>query len=163
MPVSSGSNYLKITEDAQEFRILTSPIIGREYFRADGDKVTPVRQKEEFDWIPSDSKDGSKPKEFRAFPIWNHTLGKVQIAEITQASIKKEILKYVQDAENRGDPKKYDFRISRTGKGKETRYTLTALPKSKFESEADEKWAFELAKPINLEALFSGDDPFKPF
>lgn len=163
MPVSSGSNYLKITEEPQEFRILTSPIIGWEYFRVDGDRVAPVRQKEEFDGVPADSKDDSKPKEFWAFPIWNHTLGKVQIAEITQASIKKEILKYVQDAENRGDPKKYDLRISRTGKGKETRYTLIALPKSKFESEADEKWAFELAKWINLEALFSGDDPFKPF
>jgi len=163
MQESTWSNYLKITEDAQEFRILTSPVIGWEYFRADGDKVTPVRQRDEFDWVPSDSKDGSKPKEFWAFPIWNHTLGKVQIAEITQQSIKKEILKYVQDEENWGDPKKYDFRIFRTGKGKETRYTLAPLPKSKFESEADEKWAFELAKPINLEALFSGDDPFKPF
>lgn len=163
MPVSSGSNYLKITEEAQEFRILTSPIIGWEYFRADGDKVAPVRQKEEFEWIPADSKDGSKPKEFRAFPVWNHTLGKVQIMEITQSSIKKEILKYVQDEENWWDPKKYDFRVSRTGKWKETRYSLTALPKSKFESEADEKWAFELAKWVNLNALFDWDDPFKPF
>ena len=163
MPENSGSNYLKITEDPQEFRVLASPVIGWEYFRADGDKVTPVRQKEEFDDIPSDSKDGWKPKEFWAFPVWNHTIGKVQIMEITQASVKKEMLKYIQDEENWGDPKKYDFRVSRTWKGKETRYTLTALPKSKFESEADEKWAFELAKPINLDALFSGDDPFKPF
>lgn len=163
MPESTGSSYLKITEEPQEFRVLASPIIGWEYFRADGDKVTPVRQKEEFTEIPSDSKDGSKPKEFRAFPVWNHTLGKVQVCEITQASVKKEMLKFIQDEENWGDPKKYDFRVSRTWKGKETRYSLTALPKSKFESEADEKWAFELAKPINLDALFDWGDPFKPF
>ena len=59
--------------------------------------------------------------------------------EITQNSIKKEIWKYAKDEENWGDPKSYDFSIYRTGKGKETRYTLMALPKSKFESEADEK------------------------
>ena len=160
---STGSNYLRITEDAQEFRVLASPIIGWEYFRQDGDKATPVRQKEAFEWVPADAKDDSKPKEFRAFPVWNHTLGKVQIMEITQQSIKKEMLKYIQDEENWGSPFKYDFRISRTGKWKETRYSLTALPKSKFESESDEKGAFELAKGINLDALYSGDDPFKPF
>lgn len=157
------SNYLKVTEDPQEFRILTSPVIWWEYFRAEWDKALPVRQKAEFDWIPSDSKNWEKPKEFWAFAVWNHTLGKVQIMEITQQTIKKEILKYAQDDENWGDPKKYDLRISKSGKGKETKYTVTALPKSKFESEADEKWAFELAKPINLEALFDGSDPFKPF
>lgn len=163
MPETTNSKYLRITEDAQEFRILTSPIIGWEYFRVDGDVSRPVRQKEAFDWVPADSKDWAKPKEFWAFPIWNHTLGCIQICEITQASIKKEILKHVQDEENWWDPKKYDFKIYRTGKGKETRYTLTALPKSKFESEADEKWAFELAKWINLSALYDWEDPFKPF
>jgi len=157
-----SNNYLRITEDPQEFRILDHPIIGYEYFKVDGDRSVPVRQKEPFTETP-DAREDSKPKEFRAFPIWNHTLGKVQIMEITQQSIKKEILKYVQDADNRGDPKKYDLRISRTGKWKETRYSVTALPKSKFESANDEKAAFELAKPINLEALYSGDDPFKPF
>ena len=163
MPESTGSNYLKITEDAQEFRILASPIVGWEYFKVDGDRSVPVRQKEAFEEIPADSKDGSRPKEFRAFPVWNHTLGKVQIMEVTQASIKKEILKYVQDEDNWGDPKTYDFSISRTWKGKETRYTLMALPKSKFVSADDENWAFEQAKSINLSALYDWDDPFKPF
>lgn len=157
------SNYLKITEDPQEFRILTSPVIWWEYFRDEWWKTLPVRQKWEFEWIPSDSKNWEKPKEFWAFAIWNHTLGKVQVAEITQQTIKKEILKYAQDDENWGDPKKYDLRISKTGKGKETKYTVSALPKSKFESDTDEKWAFELAKWINLDALFDGSDPFKPF
>ena len=112
MPENSNSKYLKIAEDPQEFRILASPIIGWEYFRVDGDTARPVRQKEPFDDIPSDSKDGSKPKEFWAFPIWNHTLCCLQVCEITQASIKKEILKHVQDTENWGDPKKDDFKIS---------------------------------------------------
>ena len=52
---------------------------------------------------------------------------------------------------------------SRTGKGKETRYTLTALPKSKFESDAMYKAALEDGAKVNLAALYDGDDPFKPF
>lgn len=160
---SNWWNYFKITEEPQEFRILTSPILGYEYFAIDGDTARPVRQKEAFDGIPSDSRDGNAPKEFWAFVVWNHTISKIQIMEVTQQSIKKAILMYVQDSENWGDPKKYDLRIFKTGKGKETRYTVNALPKSKFESDSDEKWAFELAKGVNLSALYDGADPFKPF
>jgi len=160
---STWGNYFKITEEVQEFRILTSPVIWWEYFREEDWKSVPVRQHEEFDSIPSDSKNWDKPKEFWAFVVWNHTLGKVQIMEITQQSIKKEIWKYAKDEENWGDPKNYDFSISKTWKGKETRYVLMALPKSKFESDSDKDGAFELAKPVNLNALFDGADPFKPF
>lgn len=160
---SNAWNYFKITEDPQEFRILTSPILGYEYFAVDGDTARPVRQKEPFDGIPSDSRDWNAPKEFRAFVVWNHTASKLQVMEITQQSIKKEILKYVKDSENWGDPKRYDLRIWKTGKGKETRYTLTALPKSKFESEELYKAAIEDATKINLPALYEWADPFKPF
>lgn len=163
MPESSNSKYLRISEDPQEFRILASPIVGWEYFKVDGDRSVPVRQKDPFDGIPDDAKDWNKPKEFWAFPIWNHTLWLLQVAEITQQSVKKEMLKFIQDEENWWDPKKYDFRIFKSGKWKETRYTISALPKSKFESKDDENWAIELAKWINLDALYSGDDPFKPF
>ena len=163
IPESTWGNYFKISEETQEFRILTSPVIGWEYFKEEDWKSVPVRQKAEFDGIPSDSKNGDKPKEFWAFVVWNHTLGKVQLMEITQQSLKKEIWKYAKDEENWGDPKKYDFSVSKSGKGKETRYTLMALPKSKFDGDDDEAGAFELAKPVNLEALFDGADPFKPF
>lgn len=160
---STWWNYFKITEDPQEFRILTSPILWYEYFAVDGDRSYPVRQKEPFDGIPGDSRDGSTPKEFWAFVVWNHNLAKLQVMEITQQSIKKEILKYVQDAENWGDPKTYDFRVFRTGKWKETRYTIAPLPKSKFESEELYNAALADASKINLAALYENWDPFKPF
>lgn len=161
---STWWNYFKITEEPQEFRILTSPILWYEYFAVDDDTTHPVRQKEPFeDGIPGDSANGQAPKEFRAFVVWNHNLCRLQVMEITQQSIKKEILKYVQDTENWWDPKKYDFRISRTWKGKETRYSLTALPKSKFESEDLYKAALEDAAKVELSALYDNGDPFKPF
>lgn len=160
---STWWNYFKITEEPQEFRILTSPIVGYEYFAVDGDTARPVRQKTPFESIPEDSRDGNAPKEFRAFVVWNHNLTKLQIMEITQQSIKKEILKYVKDSENWWDPKKYDLRIVKSGKGKETRYSVTALPKSKFESDELYNAALQDATKINLPALYDGDDPFKPF
>ena len=156
---STGWNYFKITEEPQDFRILTSPIIWWEYFKVDWDKVKPVRQKAEFDGIPSDSKDGNKPKEFWAFVVWNHNLKRVQIMEITQQSIKKEIIKYAKNSDW-GDPKLYDFRIEKSWKGKETRYSLTASPKSKFEDADEEQLAQDDAKKVALDALWTGDDPF---
>ena len=157
---STGWNYFKISEEWQDFRILTSPIIWWEYFKEDSDgKAKPVRQKAEFNGVPADSKDGSKPKEFRAFVVWNHNLKKVQIMEITQQSIKKEIIKYAKNSDW-GDPKTYDFRIEKTGKGKETRYTLTASPKSKWADAEEEKTALDEAKKVNLDALWDGEDPF---
>lgn len=155
-------NYFKITEEAQEFRILTSPIIGYEYFRVDGDKVKPVRQREPFEGVPSDSKDGWKPKEFWAFVVWNHNLKKVQIMELTQRTMMKAIVELTK-SQDWADPKMYDMSICKSGKGTDTRYTLTPLPKSRFEDEEEQKAAVEGAKGVRLEALYDGDDPFKPF
>ena len=157
---SSKSNYFKIKEDAQAFRILTSPIIGYEYFREDKDwKVKPVRQRTPFNWTPADSTKWQAPKEFRAFVVRNHTEEKIQIMEVTQQTLKKIIRDY-SESSDWWDPKQYDMEISRTGKGTETKYSLMALPKSRFES--DDKWneAIEQAKEINLEALFEWWDPF---
>lgn len=160
---SNGSNYFKITEEQQAFRILTSPIIGYEYFRVDGEgKIKPVRQREEFKGVPSDSKDGNNPKEFWAFCVRNHNLKKVQIMEITQKTIMKAIVELTK-SEDREDPKTYDLNISRTGKGTDTRYSLTPLPKNRFENDEEFENAKNEAKSIRLEALYEGDDPFKPF
>lgn len=162
MSESTGWNYFRITEEAQEFRILTSPIIGYEYFKIDGEKVKPVRQREAFEWIPSDSKNDERPKEFWAFVVWNHNLKKVQIMELTQRTMMKAIVELTK-SQDWADPKTYDMSICKTGKGTDTRYTLTPLPKSRFEDEDEEKAAIEGAKWVRLEALYDGDDPFKPF
>jgi len=157
------SNYFKITDEQQAFRILTIPIIWYEYFRVDGEgKVKPVRQREEFKEVPTDSKDGNSPKQFRAFVVWNHNLKKVQIMEIAQKTVMKAIIELTK-SEDRADPKEYDLSITKTWKGTDTRYSLTPLPKNRFESEEEFNNAKDEAKSIRLEALYDGDDPFKPF
>jgi hypothetical protein len=95
--------------------------------------------------------------------IWNYTEKKIQVMEITQQTIKKAIWDLVKDVDF-GDPKEYDLKISKTGKGKETKYTLLALGKSDFAPEGEEvDVILKEANSIRLEALYDGDDPFKPF
>lgn len=155
---NSVSNYFRITDEAQEFRILTSPVIWYEYFRQDWDKVKPVRQKEMFnDW--SDSKDDRKPKQFRAFVVYNHNLKKIQIMEITQKSIMKAIVELTK-SKDWSNPKEYDLSVIKSWKALETTYSLTPLPKSRFEDDKEWEKALEEAWKVNLEALFSGEDPF---
>jgi len=177
-------NYFKITEEEQEFRILTSPITWFRYFAKDKDWNTkPRRQKNPFkevvkdenwnpmkdeDWnfiytdIPSDSIDWTKPRYFRAFVVWNHNLKQIQIMEITQKTIMKTISDLTKSVDW-SDPKQYDFSIVKSWKGIDTKYTLTPLPKSRFTN--DEEWnkALEEANSVRLEALYDWDDPFKPF
>ena len=154
------NNYFKIQEEKQAFRILTSPIIGYEYFREDKDwKAKPVRQRAPFNGTPADSLRNQAPKEFWAFVVYNHNEKKIQVMEITQRTLMKSIIDFSQ-SKDWGDPKQYDLEISRTGKGTDTRYSITPLPKSRFEN--DEAWgeAINEAEKVNLEALFEGGNPF---
>ena len=82
--------------------------------------------------------------------------------EITQKTIMKTISDLTKSVDW-SDPKQYDFSIVKSWKGMETKYTLTPLPKSRFEN--DEEWnkALEEANSVRLEALYDWDDPFNPF
>lgn len=148
---SNGSNYVKLKDGDTKIRILTSPIVWFEYFTVDN---KPKRSKVMFT-STADMKDAGKVKEFRAFAVWNYAEEKVQIMEITQASIKSQIYKLAND-EDFGDPKTYDLKINRSGKDLETKYQVIALGQKPF----DNKEAIEEAKNINLEALFTWEDPF---
>lgn len=156
---ATSGNYTKITETPLKFRILTSPIIGWEYFTNEN---KPKRSAHFFQSTPDIKPDG-KPKEFWAFVVWNYEEKKIQIMEITQQTIKKAIVALTQD-QDFGDPKGYDLKVSKTGKGKETKYTLLPLGKTSFSPEGEDVDAILAdARSVRLEALFDGDDPFKPF
>lgn len=155
---NGSSKYLKLLEwDTVKLRILTNSVIGWEYFKEEGWKTTPVRQKNAFNGIPSNSKDWREPKEFRAFCVYNYTIEKLQIWEITQASIKKAIFNLWKDADF-WDPKGYDLKITREGKWLETKYQVVPLNKSTF----SKKDILEEVQKVRVEELFEGWDPFNP-
>lgn len=141
-------NYFKFQEGENTFRVLSSAVIGYEYFNKDN---KPIRSKTPFTYTPPDIKEGGSIKHFWAFLVWSYRAEKQQILEVTQSGIQSAIKALVSNPKW-GDPKGYDITISRTGSGLETEYTIMPNPHSELDV---------TPQAVNLEALFEGEDPFK--
>lgn len=150
-PKTAG-NYLKLQDGETKIRILSHPILGWE----DWIDKKPVRYK--MNEKPEYPQDLERPmKHFWAMIVWNYTEQKIQIFQVTQATIIREIESLVNDSDW-GTPFHYDIKIKKTGKDMLTKYTVTAVPHKAITQEI--KSAYE-AKPIYLDALFYGADPFQ--
>jgi hypothetical protein len=149
------SRYLKFKEEGKyRFRILTKPVTGFEYFTNEN---KPVRQKEEFEELPMDIKKGERIKEFWAFVVWDCNDKMIKICEINQQTIKEPILALSED-EDYGDPRGYDIEVTRVGRSLEdTKYTLIAKPPVPTSQEILDEFS---KTNVNLEKLFTGEDPF---
>lgn len=164
VPVSEG-NYLRFEEGANKFRILSHPVMGYEYWNTAG---KPVRLKEVPTTVPSDIRldKAGKPervKHFWAVAVWHYTRDKkgndtssVKLLEITQASIQGQIQALAEN-EDWGDPRTFDLTVTRKGEGLDTEYNTQPSPKKPLSDAGIEAMK---NKPINLEALFIGADPF---
>lgn len=145
-PVSEG-NYMKFKKGKNQFRVLSSAVVGHEYWTKDN---KPVRSRTAWEELPSDAKPDQAPKFFWAFLVYNYGAKKAQILEITQKGIREALEALLEDVEW-GSPKGYDIVITATGEGLEREYTVMPKPHSK---------APETSVKVNLEALFTGEDPF---
>jgi hypothetical protein len=159
----SSDNYLKFTEPKTKFRILSSPVMGFEYWTkpAEGEKKgNPVRSFDRFDSIPKDAQLDDKgrfnQKYFWALKVFNYNDGKIKVLQITQKTILDAILAYVHN-EDYGDPREYDITVSRIGEQLETRYTTIASPPKTASNEVIDA---DMATPVNLKALLTGENPF---
>lgn len=150
----SPSGYMKFEDGLNSFRVLSSAIVGFEYFTKDN---KPVRQIEPFEEVPSDIKDGGKVKAFWAFVVWNYQNKQVQILEITQKSIMTAV-KALVDNPKWGDPKMYDIAVTKSGQNLDTEYTVQGEPP--ISEPSDEIKIAYSVKTINLEKLYTGEDPF---
>ena len=146
-----GSGYMKFLQGENKFRILSSPVMGYEYWTTE-DK--PVRSKEKFTETPNikiDPKTGkSSVNHFWAMVVYNYATEEVQILEVTQKGILKYILGMVND-QNWGSPKGYDLVVTREGEGLATKYSTRSNPHKDVDKKVLEK--FE-ASEIDLEELF---------
>ncbi len=154
---ASPSNYMKLVDGENTFRVLTSAIVGYQYWNLEG---KPVRVKEKPESMPTDirvEKDGSKKiKPFWAFVVWNYSAKQVQILELVQKSI-MEPIKAIVDNVKWGNPKGYDITITKTGEGLDTEYSTMPNPHSEI---GDDIATSFIGKKINLNALYEGKDPF---
>jgi hypothetical protein len=150
------SDYMKFEDGKNKFRILSAPLMGFMYWTID---KKPVRQAETFKGVPGDAKleDGKfKPKHFWALVVWNYADSRLQILELTQASIQGPIQDLASN-EDWGDPREYDITVTKSGQLLETEYSVVPSPKTAVPEEAHK--AYREAR-VNLEALFEGGDPF---
>lgn len=154
---SSSDNYMKFVKGENRFRILTSPILGYEWWtEVDGGRK-PVR-------VPMDSaldiskiEDPESVKHFWAMVVYNYETKRVQILEITQKGIQKTLRALAKD-EDWGSPvQTYDIVVTGTGDGMERRYEVLPKPAKKLEPEILEKYE---SMQIDLKALYKGEDPF---
>jgi len=152
--IPETSNYMKFLEGDNTFRVLSSAIVGFEYFKEDN---KPVRSRTVFDSIPDDIKKGGTVKHFWAFIVYNYEAKRIQILELTQKGIMKTMQSYIKNPKW-GNPREYDFIVTRTGSGMDTEYAITVNPKAPLEESVKE--AFAKAK-ISLDALYENEDPFK--
>ena len=89
--------------------------------------------------------------------VWNYKESRIQILELTQAGLKRELVTLARD-EEWGDPRKYDISITKSGEKLETTYAMTPKPHKKRADEINE--AVKNLK-VNLAALYSGGEPFE--
>ena len=149
-PKVSGG-YMKLIDGESRFRILSAPVIGWE----DWKEKKPVRFK--MDEKPTKSIDESKPiRHFWAMIVYNYTEQKIQILQISQATIRKSLLALIKDADW-SLPYYYDIKITRNGEGTDTEYHVNPVPHKPIDPTIIEMFH---KTPINLEAMFTCEDPF---
>jgi hypothetical protein len=96
-----------------------------------------------------------------AVPVYNYESGKVQVLQITQKSILKE-LDSISQMEDYEDLLSWDFSISKKGSGLTTEYTVRPVPRKKGSQEhIDAAWLEAKSEGFDISRLLSGANPFK--
>lgn len=161
------SKYMKFQEGKNAIRMMSEIIMGYEYWVDDSenkDKRKPIRVKTEKE-VPEEFSKASagnwkvRAKYFWAVVVWNYQAETIQILEITQATVQKQLTKFMSNPKW-GDSAKYDILIYKTKTGVEARdveYQIMPEPKSKMDKGIVQ---FYKDLDVKLEALFEGEDPF---
>ena len=156
------SNYMKFSQGDNTFRILSNVIVGMEYWKTTKEGRKPIRKRPDEDIQISDLEIDEKtgeldmPKHFWAMVVWNYNSERVQILEITQATIRKPLIALERN-EKWGDLGEFDITVTKEGDGLETSYQVTPNPKELINEKIVKRYE---SMKIDLEALYRGDDPF---
>ena len=100
-------------------------------------------------------------KFFIALPVYGYDTGKVQVLQITQKSIIKELdaISQLEDYENLLE---WDFQITKAGTGLTTTYTVRPMPRKKGSQEhIDAAWLEAKSDGFDITRLYTGGNPFK--
>lgn len=152
--IPETSNYMNLkAEGAHKFRVLSSAIVGYEYFNNEN---KPIRSRTPFEETQGIKKDG-RVSHFWAFLVWNYDAKRIQILELAQKTIQTQMKAYIENPDW-GNPKTYDITINRKGTTKnDTEYTVMPSPHKALDPEIQKQ--LENTK-VDLSALYEGLDPF---
>lgn len=159
---SPNSGYMKLEEGDNRVRILTKPLLGFELWinqKPRRIRMTGAFTQEDLDKADVSSYTGKKrsPAHFWAMTVWNYAEKKVQILQLNQVSIQREIANLSNDPDW-GSPLDYDISINKREENSIVKYSVT--PKPKKELMPDVKQIIK-DTPVNLDALFDGGNPFE--
>lgn len=176
---SSGGGYLQLSKlpDGGSVRFAMLSAEPLEFYEAWGssDGVTkPFRfdyeptpeeiTKEMGDFEPREGRGGPGTIDVKfaiAVPIFNFDSGKVQVLQITQKSILKE-LDQISQMEDYEDLVAWDFSISKKGSGLLTEYTVRPVPRKKgVQEHIDAAWIEAKEAGFDISRLLTGANPFK--
>jgi len=148
------TKYMKFKQGENKFRVLSSAIVGWEYWLDTKDGRKPFRVRYQKD-LPDEYADLAK--HFWMFVVYNYNVSRVQVLEVTQRTIQKKMERLTRNPDW-GSPEEYDLTVSRSGEGFDTEYDTTQSPKT----EVDEG-TVQLYKDmeIDLKYIYEGRNPFK--
>ena len=176
---STGGGYLSLSKLADggsvRFALLTDePLEGYESWGSSNGTNKPFRFAEEptyedikvemGEFEPREGRGGpgtADVKFFIAMPVYNYDSGKVQVLQITQKSIIKELdqISQMEDYENLLE---WDFTVSKKGSGLLTEYTVRPVPRKKGSQEhIDAAWLEAKSEGFDITRLLDGTNPFK--
>lgn len=151
---AAEGQYLRLAPNTTAtFRVITQPVEGLQIF--DGNN-RPHR------WrigepAPSIVHElNERPKAFAAFGVWHYEDNAPKIYHLTTRGV---LLDLANIAEIEGSPFEYDIQVVRKGAGLDTKYYTKVTARGEASPEvkaAADAWA----KTLNLDALFTGDNPF---
>jgi hypothetical protein len=150
----SEKKYLKLSQlkdGDNKLRIVSKPIGGW----VDWKDNKPLRYRSSNK--PKSSVDPTKPmKAFWAFQVWDYGREDLFIMEVVQQAVIKTLTLFACDKDI-GDFTLYDIKVIKTGSNKETRYQIMPLQPKPLADKIQE--AID-SRPVRLEALFEGGDPW---
>ena len=95
-------------------------------------------------------------KRFIMGVVYDYEAQEFKILEITQRTLMEQLFKYIKDEEY-GDPCNYDIKVSKTGKDKDTKYSLIASPPKAASKDLVAEFS-ELR--CDLRAVYDNEDPW---
>jgi hypothetical protein len=116
------------------------------------------------DFIRRQNREGTGPEPVKfclAIPVYNYEAGQVQILQLSQKSVIRE-LDSISQMEDYADILAIDFLFGKEGSGLNTEYKLTPVPRKKgADKTLAEAWEDTRSAGFDLSRLLDGADPFK--